>query len=537
MTAISSSNRLAAWALTLLAPLSGSVAQSKPHEPSPQDSSITTGHEPGVALKHTIVKGDTLGAIAKDTYGDSRYWKEIVKANPGLDPQNLKIGDEINLPRLGPDAPIPDLLRPERSHVSPTTYLVQKGQTLSHIARELFNDANRWPEIAAANGLKPPYRLTVGQKLTIPGGGGEICDQPNPVPEFIIYRVKAGDNPTKIALKVLGDSALVGLIMDANPAIDATKLQEGQELLIPVLGKSVEQSGDCLVAPRPSHALAEHFFEQLSKSQQTKLTVKLNYSKQPSVSGGILELAADAGINFSPDGIREFQRKQGLKDDGKIGPNTSKAIYRTILARWYEQQVAEHSQHTLSTAPGQVSCVVLRGFDFDSGAHDNRAKTFNDTVAFIWRDANGRWHVAEFRCTADPGLNHTTDRSTDINGDGKGDVAFVPEGKFNTTPGPHKGKPGALRFGTIRVHRDINGNGYIDGSEADKLYLAHGVNLHWSSASKEKGVQSVGGFSIGCITLAQSRGNFLKHVTPLFDGVESVPVHVIDLGNPSRNRK
>ena len=45
------------------------------------------------------------------------------------------------------------------------TYTVKSGDTLSSIGEDLDVP---WPDIAQANGIKTPYRITPGQKLTIP---------------------------------------------------------------------------------------------------------------------------------------------------------------------------------------------------------------------------------------------------------------------------------------------------------------------------------------------------------------------------------
>ena len=51
-----------------------------------------------------------------------------------------------------------------------TTYTVQKGDTLSKIAKETLGDANRYPEIFEANKpmLKDPDKIYPGQVLRIP---------------------------------------------------------------------------------------------------------------------------------------------------------------------------------------------------------------------------------------------------------------------------------------------------------------------------------------------------------------------------------
>lgn len=51
------------------------------------------------------------------------------------------------------------------------TYTVKSGDSLSKIARDVLGDLNRWPEIAAANGIRAPYVIRVGQALRLPSDG------------------------------------------------------------------------------------------------------------------------------------------------------------------------------------------------------------------------------------------------------------------------------------------------------------------------------------------------------------------------------
>jgi nucleoid-associated protein YgaU len=50
------------------------------------------------------------------------------------------------------------------------TYVVQSGDSLSKIAKELLGDAGRWPEIFEANKdkIKDPNLIYPGQELDIP---------------------------------------------------------------------------------------------------------------------------------------------------------------------------------------------------------------------------------------------------------------------------------------------------------------------------------------------------------------------------------
>jgi Contractile injection system tube protein/LysM domain len=55
-----------------------------------------------------------------------------------------------------------------------STRVVQRGDTLSAIAQQVYGDMNRWREIASANGISNPRKLQPGTVLVIPpaGGGG-----------------------------------------------------------------------------------------------------------------------------------------------------------------------------------------------------------------------------------------------------------------------------------------------------------------------------------------------------------------------------
>jgi hypothetical protein len=52
----------------------------------------------GAARFYRIAAGDTLARIAQRLYGDAGKWRELVKANPRLDPRRLKVGATIALP-------------------------------------------------------------------------------------------------------------------------------------------------------------------------------------------------------------------------------------------------------------------------------------------------------------------------------------------------------------------------------------------------------------------------------------------------------
>jgi cell division septation protein DedD len=62
---------------------------------------------------------------------------------------------------------------------SPTSYTVQRGDTLGRIAARFYGDARKYPVLQRANNISNPSRIWVGQVLIIPSMGNTT---PNPAP-------------------------------------------------------------------------------------------------------------------------------------------------------------------------------------------------------------------------------------------------------------------------------------------------------------------------------------------------------------------
>ena len=75
-------------------------------------------------------------------------------------------------PHPGPDGPIDfsDVTGGATTSGEPRTYVVQKGDSLSKIAKEMYNDVKQWKKIFEANKtqIKNPDVIKPGQKLIIP---------------------------------------------------------------------------------------------------------------------------------------------------------------------------------------------------------------------------------------------------------------------------------------------------------------------------------------------------------------------------------
>jgi LysM repeat protein len=93
-----------------------------------------------------VQAGDTLSGIGARLGID---WQAIAQLNGIAPPYTIYPGQRLALPDAG-GAPA------ERA------YIVQSGDTLSGIGEALGVD---WHDIAARNGIEPPYTIYPGQRL------------------------------------------------------------------------------------------------------------------------------------------------------------------------------------------------------------------------------------------------------------------------------------------------------------------------------------------------------------------------------------
>lgn len=96
-----------------------------------------------------VKPGDSIYKIANAT---GRSIQSIIRANPGINPNNLKVGKRICLPALPPCS-------------SGVFWTVEPGDSLFKIAKATGSSVNA---IIKANPGINPQNLEVGQKLCIP---------------------------------------------------------------------------------------------------------------------------------------------------------------------------------------------------------------------------------------------------------------------------------------------------------------------------------------------------------------------------------
>ncbi len=128
---------------------------------------------------YVIRHGDTLVAIARRIYGNARMVRAIERANPGMDPRRLRVGQKIRLPHshrrsqhLTSHHRRAGLARYHGHAASGhKIYIVRRGDTLIQIARREYHRAADWKLIYRANRRQigsRPSDIRIGEKLVIP---------------------------------------------------------------------------------------------------------------------------------------------------------------------------------------------------------------------------------------------------------------------------------------------------------------------------------------------------------------------------------
>ncbi len=162
---------------------------------------------PGGTL-YRIIPGDSLYGLARrfnTTIG------AIIAANPGIDPQNLQIGQQICIP-VPPTGQCPGGF----------IYVIRPGDTYYSIARSFGTVV---PALIAANPGVDPNRLLIGQSICVP------APSPVPCPGGRLYTIVPGDTLYSIARRF---NTTIAAILSANPGmIDPNYLRVGQIICIP----------------------------------------------------------------------------------------------------------------------------------------------------------------------------------------------------------------------------------------------------------------------------------------------------------------
>ena len=154
------------------------------------DASSSRATAGGDARTHRVAKGETFAKIAETLLGDERYYLEIEKANPDIDPRKIRPGMVINLPDISAarrssgsssdDAAITASGRQERELDPEKEYKVRPGESLYVIAKRIYHNSAKVDEIYELNkGVigDDPAKVRAGMILKLPAKGeGETSE-------------------------------------------------------------------------------------------------------------------------------------------------------------------------------------------------------------------------------------------------------------------------------------------------------------------------------------------------------------------------
>ncbi|WP_246579258.1 LysM peptidoglycan-binding domain-containing protein [Alkaliphilus flagellatus] len=168
---------------------------------------------PAGTTPYTIRSGDTFFLLAQRF---NTTVEAIQRANPGVDPNNLQIGQVICMPGTPPTPGCP---------AGTTPYTIRSGDTFFLLAQR-FNTTVE--AIQRANPGVNPNNLQIGQVICMPG---DTTPPPSGCPTGTTsYTIRSGDTFFLLAQRF---NTTVEAIQRANPGVNPNNLQIGQRICIP----------------------------------------------------------------------------------------------------------------------------------------------------------------------------------------------------------------------------------------------------------------------------------------------------------------
>jgi len=121
---------------------------------------------------HVVREGDDYWTLAAKYLGNGSRFELIRRANPGVNPDALQIGQKITIPKASVAGAATIAKRPAPPAIvagsGQTVHTIASGDVLSTIARARYGNGNLWPAIVKANPGLDPDKLKVGRKIVLP---------------------------------------------------------------------------------------------------------------------------------------------------------------------------------------------------------------------------------------------------------------------------------------------------------------------------------------------------------------------------------
>jgi putative chitinase len=154
----------------------GSISTSSESRPAVASTEAPARAPAAVDGRYVVRRGDSLSKIAARLGVDATA---LAESNGIKDPRLLKVGQVLDLPTApGTTDSAPAIVAStsgEAASSTPTTYVVQSGDTLAVIAKRF---ATTEAELASRNGLTDRNRIYIGQAISVaapPAARGDLA--------------------------------------------------------------------------------------------------------------------------------------------------------------------------------------------------------------------------------------------------------------------------------------------------------------------------------------------------------------------------
>lgn len=248
---------------------------------------------------------------------------------------------------------------------APDTYTVQRGDTLWAIAQHYDLD---WHALARWNHIRPPYRIDVGERLTLKPyprlNYTAMSDQrSNRAPARQASASSSGPAPGSGTTHPLAQRSTPTVVRNANetPASSRTGTPTPTRRQVPPPKRKES-------APAENASAEQHTIDSASASQTTKQTTVT--AGGPSADGWQWPASGSLLRAYDPSA-----RRRGIEIGGEVGSpvyaaSSGTVVYNGIGLKGYGKLIiVKHDEHYLSAYGFNRKSLVEQGQTVAAGAH------------------------------------------------------------------------------------------------------------------------------------------------------------------------
>ena len=322
---------------------------------------------------YSIQAGDTLFSISM-RFGITT--QSILDANPGLSPNNLRVGEIVCIPGVAPPPVCPP---------NSFSYTIRAGDTLFLLAQRFGVTPQ---SILDLNPSILPDSLRVAQIICIPSAAPPVCP-----PNSFSYTIRAGDTLFLLAQRF---GVTPQSILDLNPSILPDSLRVGQIICIPSAAPTVCPGNTFVYTIMTGDSI-------FSLSQRFGVTAQSILDANPGINPANLRVGqqicipgtapsactCEQNLAAAQRNIALLRGESGAQIFGDMtyGSSTATTIATTVTATELRFDAAP------VTFTGDFTCQFTQGsayaYYMDSAAGGQRG--------LVVRDDFGIWHTFEYR--------------------------------------------------------------------------------------------------------------------------------------------